>query len=479
MNVVQRPTYLLLIAALACAVPVGMARTQTIAPDAPKDSISQMREMENYRLTIEDVRKFVRANVNLERVAKAHAEIGDARVVPMGAIDPQIARIEGNPLLRSAVQNAGLTPYQYGTLAVIISITSMMQMDTNSEHAKGEMRKAHMNPDNLTFMMQHDAEIQAITAEEERNAAASGTGAPRLVEGDQSRGAQQPTPTRGLRPLSPEVQAAYDLLGPDDASRFEQVSGWFRDRPVRYYNFGDVRQPVTPGRVFWPIYGFDASGNPVAIRGQRPIFSTIPGVNGYSGIWRLIYVVTADHVQPNQLRDPAAIDALVRRHRALLRDADTFVNLPIVPRGSVLANDSTPPMFGWYEGRDVQFFDFGSVQLSPVDMWRFARGADASGAPNIVADQNSVVDSIPVAGTYPDLWQIHFVQVDSAYMANTLKSAAAVRSSGFMVDPVSSVRNLPITMLDGARVPREPSPVTRFADLRSPFPPAPTRIVTP
>ncbi|HJQ21485.1 MAG TPA: hypothetical protein VJ867_14140 [Gemmatimonadaceae bacterium] len=293
-------------------------------------------------------------------------------------------------------------------------------------------------------------------------------------------GAQkQQSAAPALPPLSPQVQAAYDVLGPDDASRFEQVSGWFRDHPVQYYNFGDVPQPVTPGRVLWPIYGFDASGNPVAIRGQRPIFSSIPGVGGYSGIWRLVYVVTADHVQPNQLRDAASVDALVRRRRALLHDADMFVNLPIVPRGSMLANDSTPPMPGWYEGRDVAFFDFGTVALAPVNMWRFANGRDASGAPNIVAAQNSVVDSIPVSGTYPDLWQIHLVQVDSAYAANTLKNAASVQSSGFMVDPVSAVRNLPITMVDGTRVPRMPSPITRFADLRSPFPPAPTRLVVP
>jgi len=286
---------------------------------------------------------------------------------------------------------------------------------------------------------------------------------------------QQATPVPTPPALSAEQQAAYDELGSQYARQIEQVAGWFRDHPVQYFDFGEVRQPVAAGRVLWPVHGFDAAGNPVAIRGQRPIFTAIPGVPGYSGVWHLVYVVTADHVQPNTLRDEADIDALVKRRRVSLYDPNVVLNLPIVARGSSLANDSTSSMMGWYQGRDVSFFDFGLVTTAPVNMWRFARGQDASGAANIVREQNSVVDSIPVAGPYPDLWQIQFVQVDSSYAANTLKNAAGVRSSGFMVDPVSSVRNLPIVTVDGTRLPRVASPVTQFADLRSPFPPAPTR----
>jgi hypothetical protein len=286
---------------------------------------------------------------------------------------------------------------------------------------------------------------------------------------------QQATAVPTPPALSAEQQAAYDELGPQYAREIEQISGWFRDHPVQYFDFGEVRKPVAAGRVLWPVHGFDASGNPVAIRGQRPIFSSIPGVAGYSGVWQLVYVVTADHAQPNQLRDEAGVDALVRRRRASLFDPHVTLNLPIVPRGSSLAHDTTAAMMGWYAGRDVSFFDFGPVLLSPVSMWRFARGQDASGAPNIVREQNSIVDSIPVAGTYPDLWQIQFVQVDSSYAPNSLKNAGAVRSSGFIVEPASSIRNLPVTVVDGARIPRAVSPLTQFADLRSPFPPAPTR----
>ena len=297
-------------------------------------------------------------------------------------------------------------------------------------------------------------------------------GAPRLQARRAPRPAAMAEPTPPL--LSPEAQLALDELSQRFAGEIELIQGWFRDRPVLYYNFGYVREPVTPGRVLWPIHGFDARGNPVAMRGQRPIFSSIPGVGDYSGVWRLAYVVTADHVQPNQLRDVASVEAILRSNRAVLKETNLLVNLPIVSRGSRLARDSTPGMLGWYQGRDVQFFDFGMVSLTPAAMWRFARGLDSLGQPNLLVEQNSIVDSIPVSSTYPDLWEMHVVRADSAYTPNSIKSVGALQRANLVIDPPNGVRNLPIVMIDGTRVERVPSPLRTFADLRSPFPPAPT-----
>jgi hypothetical protein len=279
--------------------------------------------------------------------------------------------------------------------------------------------------------------------------------------------AQQPT-------LSPEAAAALEELAPRYASEAGLVQGWFRDRPVLYYDFGTVPAGVQPGRVYWPIHGFDARRNPVAIRGQRPIFSTLPGLNDYSGLWRLVYVVTADKVQPNELKDPASIDAAIRARKARLSETDLTLNLPITPRGTTLARDTTQGMLGWYQGRDVQYFDFGATKLTPVPMWRFVRGKDAAGEPTILAAQNSIVDSVPTTPPYPDVWAISFVEADSAYAPNSITNAATLQSSKLVVGPVSSMRNLPITIVDGASVMRADSPIRAFADLRSPFPPKPT-----
>ncbi len=285
---------------------------------------------------------------------------------------------------------------------------------------------------------------------------------------------QQAAPA-ALPALPAAAEAALDELSPRYAGETELVQGWFRDRTVLYYNFGAVAQPVTVGRVLWPVHGFDARGNPVAMRNQRPVFSTLPGLDGYSGVWRLAYVVVADKAQPNELRTLEGIEDAVRRRRAAVRETEITVNLPIVPRGQRLARDSTPAMTGWYQGREVQFFDFGVVTATPAAMWRFARGRDASGEPMILEGQNSLLDSIPVAPAYPDLWSIRIVHVDSAYAPNTLRSATALRSTRYAVDSAAVTRNLPVVFLDGARVERAPSPLTTFADVRAPFPPAFTK----
>lgn len=293
---------------------------------------------------------------------------------------------------------------------------------------------------------------------------------PATVQAQRQQAVAAPMPA-----LPAEAEAALDELSARYAGETELVQGWFRDRTVLYYNFGSITPPVTAGRVLWPVHGFDARGNPVAIRNQRPVFSTIPGLAGYSGVWRLAYVVVADKVQPNELRTVEGIEDAVRRRRAAIRESDLTVNLPIVPKGQRLARDSTPPMTGWYQGREVQYFDFGVTSASPAAMWRFARGRDASGAPLFLDGQNSLLDSIPVAPAYPDVWSIRIVNVDSAYAPNTVRSAVALRSTRYTVDSATVARNLPVVIVDGARIPRAPSPLTEFADIRTPFPPSFTK----
>jgi hypothetical protein len=285
-------------------------------------------------------------------------------------------------------------------------------------------------------------------------------------------GAQKPA--EPVQPaLSSAALAALDELSPRFAGDVELHQGWFRDRAILYYDFGPV--PDAVGRALWPIHGFDARGNPVAIRGQRPIFSTVPGLDGYSGIWRLAYVVVADKFQANQIRDIASAEALVNAKRAVLQEVPGTLNLPLVARGSRLARDSAPATMGWYEGREVQFFDFGASGTTSVPLIAFVKGIDSSGTPEFIREQLNIVDTLPVTPPYADLWHVRFAHPDSTYVANTLKSAAAVAASTIIVDQPGVIRNCPVAIVDGARVTRAPSPLTTFADMRSPFPPKPTR----
>jgi hypothetical protein len=280
-------------------------------------------------------------------------------------------------------------------------------------------------------------------------------------------------PEAQLPALSPEATTALDELSSRFAGDVALHQGWFRDRAILYYDFGPVAK--TAGRVLWPIHGFDARGYPVAIRGQRPIFSTLPGLDTYSGLWSLSYVIVADKIQPNQLSDIASADALVKSKRAAIKDAGFTVNLAIVAKGSRLERDSTPPLMGWYEGREVQFFDFGQSGLTPVPLIAFVKSVDSAGVPEFLREQINIVDTLPVAPPYADMWNIRFAKPDSTYVPNTLKSASAVAASTIPVDPPHVVRNCPVAIVDGTRVNRVPSPITMFSDLRSLVPPKPTR----
>ena len=234
----------------------------------------------------------------------------------------------------------------------------------------------------------------------------------------------RPRPEPIVTPLDPASVAALDQLSPRFATEIALVPARFRDRTVQLYDFGTVPRGAGAARVFWPIHGFDARGNPVAIRGQRPIFTTIPRL-GATGLWHLVYVVTADMAQPNALRDAAAIDAAVRARRATLRETSLVLNLPIVARGTTLARDTTQGMLGWYKGQDVQFFDFGAATLAPASMLGFAAARDSAGLPIVLA-----------------------------------------------ADSAAEIRNLQI--VDSAAS-RAPSPLRAFADTRSPSPPRATR----
>jgi len=268
--------------------------------------------------------------------------------------------------------------------------------------------------------------------------------------------------------ISSAARAALEELSPRFAGEVALHQGWFRDRAISYYDFGPVTKEV--GRVLWPIHGFDAHGNPVAIRRQGPIFSTVPGLDGYSGIWRLAYLVVADKFLPNQIRDIAAAEALVKARRATLRDVPGTLNLPLVARGSRLAGDSTPATMGWYQGREVQFFDFGASGTTPVPLIAFVKGVDA-GAPDFLREQFNIIDTLPVTPPYADLWQLKFARPDARYVPNTIKGAAAVPSSMIVADLPDFIRNCPVVIVDGSRSERVPSPLTEFADMRSPVPP--------
>src|SRR5262249_20717538 len=157
-----------------------------------------------------------------------------------------------------------------------------------------------------------------------------------------------------------------------------------------------------------PIHGFGLDGEPVPLRGQEPIFSTIPELDGYTSLWTLHYVVVADHAQPNALKSVAQIRRLVDQKRAILHDANVTLNLPIVARSSYLAGKKdVPQRLGWFDGSEVAYFDFGLVSTTAAPIYPFFR-SPAGGDLAPVEGQRNVVDVIP-DGVAPaiDLWDVY------------------------------------------------------------------------
>jgi hypothetical protein len=90
------------------------------------------------------------------------------------SLDEMEANIRKSPIVSRALQQAGLTPREYGTFMM-----AMIQASMVAGFKKAGMLKelpAGVNPDNVKFVEAHEAELKAMQAEFER--LAKGGGAP-------------------------------------------------------------------------------------------------------------------------------------------------------------------------------------------------------------------------------------------------------------------------------------------------------------
>jgi hypothetical protein len=115
---------------------------------------------------------------------------------------------------------------------------------------------------------------------------------------------------------------------------------------------------------------------------------------------------------------------------------------------------------GWYKGREVQYYDFGtntplaegnSVLTAPI--YAFITGMDAQGNPELVEGQHNIIAVVPGDEGYSDLWQVMLVTVGADYVPDSVKSAADVMSGGYEVSQTDMFVNCPVvpegTTLEG------------------------------
>lgn len=267
------------------------------------------------------------------------------------------------------------------------------------------------------------------------------------------------TPDRAPAQLTPAERAALDDLAPAYAQRFELRRGWYRGQPIRYFDIGPVAVSIAP--VFF-VATLDGAGRPVLLPGQRPVFSSLPGLTGYSAIWQVHFVIVPAGFRANSLTDAREAVALSLRGAARLVIPGSYVNLPIVPPGSTLDSDPAqrPLLTGWFKGREVHYFDFGRSPLAPAPIFALITGMDGD-EPRFVPGQANVVDVVPdSAANYMDMWDVHFVTVPPGYAADAVRDLAALQAEAaagrFTIRRIGSVRNCPVVLVGGRLAPRVP-----------------------
>jgi hypothetical protein len=152
-----------------------------LAAPAASRADADLADLAKYRLTMDKIDRLYAAQRNLatkvknmspqERAALKESQSSDASA----NLDDMVRNVERSPVMRDAVRDAGLSAREYVmvTMALVQSMmaSSVLQMRPN-DNQDSLAREMKVNPDNLKFIKEHQAEIvqkqQAMEAEMKR-----------------------------------------------------------------------------------------------------------------------------------------------------------------------------------------------------------------------------------------------------------------------------------------------------------------------
>jgi hypothetical protein len=242
----------------------------------------------------------------------------------------------------------------------------------------------------------------------------------------------------------------FTVMARAQSSEFALVSGWYRDREVKYYDFGtntklDGASGVAVAPIYVFVHGMNADGTPDFVEGQQNIVDVRPGDDGYSDLWQVMLVTVPADYLPDSAKSKADIDAA----GYAVTETDMFVNCPIVPAGSTLEGGK-PLVQGWYKGEEIFYPDFGMNSRAAIPIYVFIHGMNADGTPDFVEGQNNIIDSVPGDPGYSAFWLVTMVTAPDGYVPNSIRSASAVMSSGFARTTTDMVVNCPVTTVAAA-----------------------------
>jgi len=173
------PALVLVTTLAACSKKEGAA-TQSSAPPAaaPASAIAgtkgdaELADVQSYKLSMDKIDKMLAAQRNLAAKAKAMTPAereamqarGESASDPNASLDDMARKIDGEPILRDAIREAGLSSREYVLITMSMMQTGMaegvlkMRPKDNQDSLIREMKA---NPDNIKFYREHEAEITA------------------------------------------------------------------------------------------------------------------------------------------------------------------------------------------------------------------------------------------------------------------------------------------------------------------------------
>ena len=243
----------------------------------------------------------------------------------------------------------------------------------------------------------------------------------------------------------------------DDGRLFAPFEAWVDGHEVGYFDLG-ANTPLDGDEVstapIWVfIHGFDESGQPRFFDGQASVVDTVPGVQGYSDLWDVHFVITPEGYDLSAMRSRVDVEA---SGLEIMRPG-MLVNCPIVPADSVITTE-LPLRPTWFEGEQYVYFHLGSAPQQPNEAWVFVTGFDEAGRPVVVPDQYPVVSAGLDDENASAFHRLSYVTVPASYEANTIRSAADLAASGFRVTETDILLNWPLTEHEERDEPAAPAP---------------------
>ncbi|MGH7445584.1 MAG: hypothetical protein ACREKM_11930 [Longimicrobiales bacterium] len=131
---------------------------------------ADIAEIQDYELTMDDIRMWSAATAELQRVVEANPQLAASLEEEESggqdlddSIDAMAERYDSEPAVRDAIEDAGLSAREYTVIFWAMMQAGMAQFSIEQGANPEEVaRDLQVNPANIEFVQEHEAEIAAL-----------------------------------------------------------------------------------------------------------------------------------------------------------------------------------------------------------------------------------------------------------------------------------------------------------------------------